>query len=293
MRPTAIGIGAQKCASSWAHSVLNAHPDVGVSDPKEVDFFSYHFDHGYQWYERHFNCLDGYSVRCETSPSYLYDPRAPERALAYDKNLKVVAILRDPIARAYSNHLHEVIKGHIEPQSFETGMLNNPAYIEQGQYHRHLKRWIDTFGPKQVLVLIAEDIGKDPERCAACLYDFIGVDSGFSSAVARERRNVSDLARSRTLRHVLRSGGNLLRRAGLEEQLVQLKSTGAVAGMLNANSVDIRKQIPPMLESTRQHLTEFFAPDLSDLPELLGRTSLPWPTWRAATAGQTRTPIAV
>ena len=54
MRPSVIGIGAQKCASSWVHSVLGAHPQIAVSEPKEVDFFSYHFDRGYRWYEGHF-----------------------------------------------------------------------------------------------------------------------------------------------------------------------------------------------------------------------------------------------
>ena len=49
-----IGIGAQKCASSWVHAALGVHPQIGVSEPKEVDFFSYYYDRGYQWYETHF-----------------------------------------------------------------------------------------------------------------------------------------------------------------------------------------------------------------------------------------------
>ena len=52
--PTMIGIGAQKCASSWVHAALGVHPQIGVSEPKEVDFFSYYYDRGYQWYETHF-----------------------------------------------------------------------------------------------------------------------------------------------------------------------------------------------------------------------------------------------
>ena len=100
MKPTVIGIGVQKCATSWMHSVLGAHPQIGVSDPKEVDFFSYYFDRGYSWYERHFDHLQKLEARCDTSPSYFYDPRAAVRALEYRSDLKVIALLRDPVDRA-------------------------------------------------------------------------------------------------------------------------------------------------------------------------------------------------
>ena len=54
VKPTFLGIGAQKCASSWIRNVLHDHPEVFVSHPREVDFFSYHYNRGYTWYERHF-----------------------------------------------------------------------------------------------------------------------------------------------------------------------------------------------------------------------------------------------
>ena len=282
--PTVIGIGAQKCASSWVHSVLGAHPQIGVSDPKELDFFSYCFDRGYQWYETHFRDLSQFTARCDTSPSYFYDPRAAERAWNYNKDIKIIALLRDPVARAYSNHLHEVIKQHIPIQSFEEGLLGNPAYIDQGRYHTHLKRWFDTFGHHQVLVLIAEEIFTDPAAATAQLYDFVGVDSGFVSAVASEARNVSDRARLPGLRRTLRSSGDLMRRAGLEEQLVRIKSTAPLAGLLRMNSIDVRAEVPPMTESTRRRLTEIFAPEMLALAGLLNRSEFPWPTWEAIAA---------
>ena len=281
MTPTVIGIGAQKCASSWVHSALGAHPQIGVSDPKELDFFSYYFDRGYQWYESHFRDLPQFSARCETSPSYFYDPRAAERVWSYNKGIKIIALLRDPVARAFSNHLHEVIKGHISPLNFEEGLLGNPAYLDQGRYHTHLKRWFDTFGPDQVLVLIAEEISADPVGAAAQLYDFVGVDPDFVSAVVSEARNISDQARSPGLRRTLRSGGDLLRRVGLEEQLARIKAAAPVAKFLSMNSVDIRAKIQPMTDATRRRLVDEFAPEMTALAGLLGRGGFPWPSWDA------------
>src|SRR5450432_1780443 len=69
-RPTYVGIGAQKCASTWLHSILAEHPEVAVPEVKEVDFFSYRYDYGYQWYERCFRSSKPARARGEISPSY-------------------------------------------------------------------------------------------------------------------------------------------------------------------------------------------------------------------------------
>jgi hypothetical protein len=293
MTPNVVGIGAQKCASSWVHSVLGAHPEIGVSDPKELDFFSYYFDRGYHWYDAHFADLSQLPVRCETSPSYFYDPRSAERVWTYASDMKIIAVLRDPVARAYSNHLHEVIKGHSPCRTFEEGMLENPTYVDQGRYHTHLKRWFDVFGPDQLLVLIAEEISADPAGAAGRLYDFVGAERDFVSAVAFETRNVSDRARSPGLRRALRNGGDLMRRAGLEEHLARIKSVAPVSHVLKMNSVDIRAEVPPMAETARRRLTEMFAPEVTALAGLLGRDAFPWPTWEAVADRSVRTSVSV
>jgi len=284
-RPTIIGIGAQKCASSWLHAALGIHPEIGVSDPKEVDFFSYYFDRGYRWYEGHFAGTPGRRAYFEASPSYLHDPRAPERVRAYDPAMKILLLIRDPVERAYSNHLHELVKGHIPPGTpFAEGLANNPAYVEQGLYARHLSRWLDAFPKAQVMVLLAEDMAADAAGIARAVYRFAGVRDDIDSAVLAERRNESDRARLPLLRKALRAGGDALRSAGLEEGLARAKRTPAVAWLLRANSVDIRDEIPPMDAESEARLTAAFAEDLQHLPGLLGRDSLPWPTWQKVAA---------
>ena len=277
--PTMIGIGAQKCASSWVHAALGVHPQIGVSDPKEVDFFSYYFDRGYQWYETHFAQAAARQVRFEASPSYLHDPRAPERVHAYNPAMKILLMLRDPIDRAYSNHLHEVIKAHIGPISFAEGLANNPAYIEQGRYATHLTRWLSAFPREQVLVLLAEEVSANPDAAAQQVYAFAGVDATFTSQVLHERRNESDRARFPVLRMALRSGGTALRKMGLEEPLARVKKSGPVARMMSANSVDIRQEIAPMDPASRAQLLDIFTPEVISLAKLLGRDNLPWKLW--------------
>ena len=80
-KPTFIGIGAQKCASTWIYDILKDHPDVALSELKEVDFFSYKYDHGLQWYENNFSEAGTQSVIGEISPSYFHEPAVPARAV--------------------------------------------------------------------------------------------------------------------------------------------------------------------------------------------------------------------
>src|SRR6056297_1669808 len=278
-RVSAIGIGAQKCASSWIHAIAGSHPQISVSDPKELDFFSYYFDRGYQWYESHFESPGSKEkIRFENSPSYFHDPRSAGRAQAYNPDMKIVVLLRDPVKRAFSNHLHEVIKGHIDPVPFEDGLNNNPSYLEQGLYARHLRRWHDTFGAARVQVMFAEEIARDAGAAARALYEFLEVDTTFDSAILHERRNESDRARLPILRHGLRAGGNWMRRSGREPLLARIKATPPVAQILKANRIEVRNEIPPMRSDTEAALRAAFEPEMTALRAMLGRETLPWET---------------
>lgn len=278
MRPAVIGIGAQKCASSWLHAMAGSHPEIGTSDPKEVDFFSYYFDRGYGWYESHFAEAPGAKVYFESSPSYFHDPRSPVRARNYAPDLKILVLLRDPFKRAFSNHMHEIIKGHIPLCTFEEGLANNPAYVEQSLYGTHLARWRDTFPEKQIRVMFAEDIAANARDSAKDVFSFLGVDPSFDSPILHERRNESDQARVPALRTGLRAGGDWMRRQGLEPVLAKIKATGPVAAIMSGNKVNVRDKIPPMTPETVARLNEIFFLEMEHLRQILGREFLPWET---------------
>src|SRR5690606_31306508 len=143
---------------------------------------------GFQWYERHFEGFDDTYVTGEISPSYFHDPAAPARVRAYRRDMKLLLTLRDPVDRALSNHKHEVRLGHFTGPdlSFEAGLANNPMYVEQGLYGKHLASWLQHFPREQVYVALMDDIRAEPQRVAREVFRFLGVDDTFeSSAVAR------------------------------------------------------------------------------------------------------------
>jgi hypothetical protein len=268
--------------TSWVHAVASAHPDVASASLKELDFFSYRFDHGYRWYEEQFPSAGRDAIAFEVSPSYFHDPRAPARVAAYRPDMRVIAILRDPVARAYSNHLHEVMKGHVPICAFAEGLANNPAYVEQGLYATHLARWLDHFPAERVLCLIAEEVVRDPRGAAERMYGFLGIRADYRPGVLDERRNESDRARSPLLRAALRAGGEAMRRARLEETLVRVKKLPGVSQILRYNSVQMRREVPPMTTDDVERLRTLFASETLGIATLLGREALPWDTWRYA-----------
>lgn len=194
----------------------------------------------------------------------------------------MVVMLRDPVARAFSNHLHEVRKGHITSTIlFEEAEPLNPMYLEQGCYAAHLARWFHVFGREPILVLLAEEVAKDPEAALDATYAHIGVAVGVRPPRFAERRHESVDARSRTLQSILRAGGDGLRAVGLGETLEKAKRLSPMRALLTLNHQDLRHVVPEMLPETRARLEAHFAQDVLRLAEMLGRDSLPWPTWRA------------
>ncbi|WP_139559755.1 sulfotransferase domain-containing protein [Methylotetracoccus oryzae] len=273
MKPTFIGIGAQKCASSWIYRILEDHPEVCLSERKELDFFSYHYDNGYQWYERHFACGSVAKAVGEISPSYFHDYDAPARAKEYDPRLKVIVSLRDPIERALSHHKHLVRLGfYTGPDfSFEAGLAQNPSYVEQGLYAKHLSRWLSEFPPEQLLILYMDDIRADADAVVRQVYRFLGIAEDHRPAALHVKANPSYVVRNRMLDIFVkrcRAGAKAL---GLRS-LWQALGRTPLRGLYEAsNRIDSDAVIPAMLPETRAQLHSVFDEDTRQLAVLTSR----------------------
>lgn len=132
MRPYFIGIGVQKCATAWLYNVLAEHPQISMASPQDGDkdtrFFSYFYDRGFEWYERHFAKHEN-KISGEYSTSYFYSLEAPERIFRYSPDIKLIVSFRHPVERAFSNHKHEIKLGRISGENliFENALKNNPT----------------------------------------------------------------------------------------------------------------------------------------------------------------------
>jgi len=279
-RATFIGIGAQKCASTWLYDILRQCPGVTVSDEKEVDFFSYYFDRGYEWYGRRF-AGPARPHRGEISPSYLIHPDAPARAAAYNPALRIFVTLRDPVDRAFSNHLHEVRKGHVSGRNlvFETALANNPLYLDQGRYATHLQRWLARFPRDRVHVLFQEEIGRDRIGTARLVTD--ALDLAPLETLLDRRSNESVRYRNRQLGEWLWRAGHAARGKGLGGVVERVKAVPGIRQLHALNREPMKAVVAPMTPATEARLTEHFAPEVAALESLLGRP-VPWPRYRSS-----------
>ncbi len=268
-----VCIGAQKCATTWLHDVLATHPQVSMPvDVKEVDFFSAKFDRGFQWYERHFAPDTAAAVRGEVSPSYLCSADAPARVQAYNPAMKIILIARDPVARAESNHKHEVRVGHLagDDLSFEKGLANNPMYVEQGLYSKHLDRWLECFPGNQVLVLKYETLRDDPVSTLAEVCRFLGVEEYDGGTALTSKSNVSYLPKSALLESGKNALRGALRAAGLDRVWTSLGDSGLRRWYQGMNRIEPSERIGKARPETLAELGRVFSEDAERLSEMTG-----------------------
>jgi hypothetical protein len=277
-RPNYVGIGAQKCASTWLHRILESHPQVSAPNVKELDFFSYRFDHGYQWYERWFaHAAAGTRARGEVSPSYFHEPAVPARVAQYAPDARILLTLRDPVERALSNHRHEVRMGHLSGDlTFEAGLANNPMYVEQGLYATHLRRWLGHFPAEQLHVVLVDDLLRDPLAVSRAVYRFLGIDEEFVPPGLVERYNKSFVARSRVLAGVKDAAYGATRWPGLRWAWNAATGLGLRSLYRGVNQLPSQEVIPLPQPETIERLRDRFAPEVQELEQLLGR---PLPGW--------------
>lgn len=123
----------------------------------------------------------------EATTSYLPDPRVPRRVREVLPDIRLLALLREPVARAHSHwryrtttgredrSLEEIVRpalerGHIDPSRDAT-----TPYLATGLYAHHLQRWLSSFPRRQLHVVISEDLWTDPRAEHARVLDFLGL----------------------------------------------------------------------------------------------------------------------
>ena len=207
--PDFVGIGVQKSGTSWIGNILAQHPDVYIKK-KEISFFVQNFHRGYEWYHKFF--MDkGKRISGEITVSYMISPRPestrkefypkknPRRKImfwrkqpdardelkAHYPDLRVFAIFRNPVERAWSQYWFwrkrkERLKKNIVP--FEKMFADDGRWIySYALYADLLTYWRKAF--PGMGVFFYDDLKKDPLALAKEIYRFIGVDPCFTPEV--------------------------------------------------------------------------------------------------------------
>jgi hypothetical protein len=188
--PSFIIIGAGKSGTTYLYDRLTEHPLVYRALVKEPHFFRHNFRKGVLWYRAHFfsPAWNGKqaAITGEASGGMFY-AHAPRRVKAVVPDAKLIAILRNPIDRAYSHYLHEARLG-FESLSFEQAIEHEPeriagqmervlnddtyfsfalrhhAYVMKGVYWKALEAWLRYFPRDQLYIMKSEAFYTDPSK---------------------------------------------------------------------------------------------------------------------------------
>lgn len=196
LMPDFIIIGAQRCGTTSLYNYLTTHPCIVPAVMKEIHFFDLNFRKGVTWYRAHFpSLLYRYFVKQrqgqdiitgEASPYYFLHPLVPKRVSEILPRVKLIALLRNPVDRAYS-HYYQMVGYGDEPLSFEDAIqreaerLSNEvekivadenyysfnhqvySYLARGIYIDQLKVWRSFFPKNRILILKSEDFFTNPQ----------------------------------------------------------------------------------------------------------------------------------
>ena len=109
--PGLLVLGTQRGGTTSLYRWLADHPQVHPPLDKEIQFFSVEWSRGIDWYRCHFGPTGDGRLNYEASPYYLYHPCAPVRAASVVPKAKLIALLRDPVSRAWSHYHHNLRLG--------------------------------------------------------------------------------------------------------------------------------------------------------------------------------------
>jgi hypothetical protein len=215
----------------------------------------------------------------EASTSYLYSEKAPQRIYHYIPDVKLIAILRDPVERAFSHFLFSLSNGREPIRNFAKTIAREEKRIadnwsfqwhhkRRGFYYLQLKRYFELFDSRQIKVYLYEDLKKDPLGLTQNIFRFLEVDDNFSPNV-KKKHNPTKVPKNETLNsllnrpNLLKTGFNILVPQAIRQP---------IANYLKQKNLGK----PKLSKKIRRQLIEDYREDILKLQDLIERNLSSW-----------------
>lgn len=229
----------------------------------------------------------------EASASYLWDVQSPKIIHEVVPNAHIIIILRDPIDRAFSQYLMSIRqREEISPfydaivkdyNRSDKGYFHSHLYVDLGLYSKQTKRYLDTFGPNNVKILIFEEFVKDTQASVNEVLRFLGLEPYVPSNIGKvydpyvnptnHTRTVSLLSKIAFNSKTAAFARNFLKKAS--KTMIRNSASAARKEALTQRLLQAtrRSSVP---EDGREYLKGIYRDDVAELKSLLGRSSVPW-----------------
>jgi hypothetical protein len=297
--PNFLIVGAPKSGTTSLYHYLRQHPDVFMPEKKELWFFIASIcrninpeDPRYEFYRKNtvftfenytrlFEPVKNEKAIGEASPLYLccYEIAIPQ-IKKFLGDVRIIVILRNPVARAFSHHTHS-LRDRLEVLSFEKCLeleeerraahwATAHYYKEVGLYYRQVKAYIENFG--RVKVALYDDLVEDALGLTQGIYEFLEVDRSFVPDV-KTKYQMTGVPKSRFLYEfidVFRDMSNPIVR-------VMLPKGKRLWWYKYMKTLKVKTLVKPeMKPETREYLKNIFREDVLKLQDLLNRDLSHW-----------------
>ncbi len=276
--PNFVYIGPSKAGSTWLHEVLIKHPQIFMTEAKDLYFFDRYFDRGTAWYAGNFrNARSDHRVVGEVCQEYLSSADAPARiheVLGSDTRLMVT--LRDPVERAFSGYLY-MRKHNVFTGTFREALETRPGMFEHSSYATLLSRYYDHFDKSQIYHGLFDDLVESPQRFIDETLAWLGVDPIVLDESLLAARLPASRARSTRVAAAVKRGSNWARRHSSAVLVGRVKRSALVHAVLYTPLVDK----PSVTEEDAAYIRERLRPEMVRLEEMVGmdlRARWKWPS---------------
>lgn len=279
-------IGAPKSRTTWLAHCLDDHPRIAVARVKENDIFvprigvfsddpNPEFLADWEWYRSLYDHAPHDAVQGDCSVAIWREAeRAPQVLADHFPDVKLVAVLRDPVHRLYSHYWSSYYKarhwGNI-PATFDAA-LDHDDFLDRSRYAKRLSKWLDHFPRDQLHMMFDFDLDRDAETEMRRLYKFLDVESDFEPPHLHKR--VHAPSGRRGVYGAFYRVAQTLRKMGLGPFIDAFKRLGVERAIDKVDVTDF--EYPPIDPATERRLRRKFRPDIQRLERMLGRDLTTW-----------------
>lgn len=282
-------VGAQKAGTSSLQNYMYEHPDILGHFQRELAFFTddteYNagFDTAFKKYFTVGNTQNPSKIIAKNATLYT-EEHALRRLYAHNPDCKLVFIVRNPTARAYSSYGMELVNGWmtrpfkdlipiIENNNKEDVMYR--LFIKLGLYSNYVQLIHSIFPPENLIMVRFEELQKHPADVCKRMFQLLNISDSFVPDVSKIHNETTQAKSSSYGRFVtwLRHKDNPIRKV-VKAVMPQRWFSSLGNKMIEANKSNRKPE--PMDEATRQFLDAFFAPYNATLQQLTGLDVSSW-----------------
>jgi hypothetical protein len=312
--PNFFLIGTVKGGTTSLHRYLDQHPDIYLSPIKEVNFFSKddihpeHFSRDYRHdvnidlkaylqsdmqhpihiahvtdekeYLQLFRNVKNEKAIGEMSLSYMLYPSAPRAIAARYPKARIMAMLRNPADRAFSQYIMNLGQGKTLEKNFLKEILEddqrdpkgwgiNHQYLFIGHYYQQLKRYYDLFPSHQIKVFLFDDYAANPDKVVSEMFEFLEVDPHFKADTS-EKANEGGVPKWKWINYMLHQWGWI---NWAKQKLPRSWRAPFKKWMYSKGD-----KKPGMTQEERAFLVNYYREDILQLEKLINRDLSKWLT---------------